>query len=110
MYCCCDNAVTTSYHLCAIKGVTQPCILVFIGPKPETISDFWQMVVDHKPSVVVMLTKVNESGKVRCKVSEGTVPTTIVYASNYAGFIFCDFHSHRCCIFKFAGHGTVDTH
>ena len=35
------------------------------GPTPETISDFWQMIWDVKPAVIVMLTKVDENGKVR---------------------------------------------
>ena len=35
------------------------------GPTPETISDFWQMIWDVRPAVIVMLTKVNENGRVR---------------------------------------------
>ena len=35
------------------------------GPTPETISDFWQMIWDVKPAVIIMLTKVDENGKVR---------------------------------------------
>ena len=35
------------------------------GPTPETISDFWQMIWDVRPAVIVMLTKVDENGKVR---------------------------------------------
>ena len=35
------------------------------GPIPETISDFWQMIWDVRPVVIVMLTKVNENGRVR---------------------------------------------
>ena len=34
------------------------------GPTPTTISDFWQMIWDHKPAVIVMLTRVQENGKV----------------------------------------------
>ena len=34
------------------------------GPTPETITDFWQMVLDVRPAVIVMLTKVDENGKV----------------------------------------------
>ena len=37
-----------------------------IGPKPEEVSIFWQMIWEQKPAVVVMLTNVVENGKVRC--------------------------------------------
>ena len=40
------------------------------GPTPETISDFWQMIWDVKLAVIVMLTKVDENGKVRPERSE----------------------------------------
>ena len=35
-----------------------------VGPTPETITDFWQMISDVRPAVIVMLTKVDENGKV----------------------------------------------
>ena len=34
------------------------------GPTPNTISDFWQMIWDHRPPVIVMLTQIREKGKV----------------------------------------------
>ena len=37
---------------------------LILGPKVETISDFWEMVWEQKSSVIVMLTKVEEKGKV----------------------------------------------
>ena len=44
------------------------CILTLstyvLGPNPETISDFIQMIWDQKPPVVVMLTRLFEKGKV----------------------------------------------
>ena len=36
----------------------------YTGPKVEEVSIFWQMVMEHKPAVVVMLTNVEENGKV----------------------------------------------
>ena len=38
------------------------------GPTPETISDFWQMIWDVRPAVIVMLTNVNENGRVRAEL------------------------------------------
>ena len=38
--------------------------LFYTGPKPEEVTIFWQMVMEQKPAVVVMLTKVEENGKV----------------------------------------------
>ena len=35
-----------------------------LGPTPNTVSDFWQMLWDQKCPVIVMLTKVEEKGKV----------------------------------------------
>ena len=35
------------------------------GPVPETIEDFWQMVWEQKTPVIVMLTRVDEGGRVR---------------------------------------------
>ena len=40
-------------------------LLMTAGPTPDTITDFWQMVLDVRPAVIVMLTKLNENGKVR---------------------------------------------
>ena len=60
-------------HCCEQGDLFTPATLyynMYVGPKPETVSDFWQMIVEHKPSVVVMLTKVDESGKVRCENCE----------------------------------------
>ena len=34
------------------------------GPVPETIEDFWQMVWEQKSPVIVMLTRVDEGGRV----------------------------------------------
>ena len=37
---------------------------IYTGPKVEEVGIFWQMVMEHKPTVVVMLTNVEENGKV----------------------------------------------
>ena len=39
-------------------------LATYTGPKVEEVAIFWQMVMEHKPAVVVMLTNVEENGKV----------------------------------------------
>ena len=39
-------------------------LATYTGPKVEEVSIFWQMLMEHKPAVVVMLTNVEENGKV----------------------------------------------
>lgn len=36
------------------------------GPMANTVSDFWRMIYEHKVSVVVMLTGIEEQGKIKC--------------------------------------------
>ena len=40
----------------------------------NTVGDFWRMVWEHKLSTIIMLTKVNEAGKVRGRYLCGTAP------------------------------------
>ena len=44
--------------------MNNPFLPIYTGPKVEEVGIFWQMVMEHKPAVVVMLTKVEENGKV----------------------------------------------
>ena len=50
---------------CSISFIALYNYTTCIGPTPETITDFWQMIWDVRPAVIVMLTKVFENGKVR---------------------------------------------
>ena len=54
MYCSCLSALS-------MNNLFLP---IYTGPKVEEVGIFWQMVMEHKPAVVVMLTNVEENGKV----------------------------------------------
>ena len=53
---------------------------IYSGPKLEEVAIFWHMVMEQKPAVVVMLTKVEENGKVSslCTLQQ-TLSCIIVY-------------------------------
>ena len=35
-----------------------------LGPKPETVSDFWQMIWEQRSTIIIMLTKLVEKTRV----------------------------------------------
>ena len=39
---------------------------VYVGPKPETIIDFWRLVWQERPPVIVMITNLRENNKRKC--------------------------------------------
>ena len=53
---------------------------IYLGPKLEEVAIFWQMVMEQKPAVVVMLTKVEENGKVNLTLYTTETIVRIVYA------------------------------
>ena len=54
IYCSCLSALSVNNHF----------LPIYTGPNVEEVGIFWQMVMEHKPTVVVMLTNVEENGKV----------------------------------------------
>ena len=73
------NAAGTLYNVLYIMVLQQTQEMCPpSGPTPETISDFWQMIWNVKPAVIVMLTKVDENGKVRPERSYRNSDTVVV--------------------------------
>lgn len=48
--------------ICSIYSV---CV---VGPKDETVSDFWRMVWEQQSSIIVMVTRCEEGNRVRAAV------------------------------------------
>ena len=68
------------------------------GPKPETLDDFWQMVVREQASAIVMLTELEtETGQVKCEQywpaglhqarKFGNVTVTLTAETRHGGFV-----------------------
>ena len=73
------NLAGTLYNVLYIMVQQQTQkICPLAGPTPESISDFWQMIWDVRPAVIVMLTKVDENGKVRPEGSNRSSDTVVV--------------------------------
>ena len=51
-------------HTYFAKYVYEHIVHLSEGPTPKLVSDFWQMIWDHRPPVIVMLTQPEEKGKV----------------------------------------------
>jgi len=67
------------------QGYNHPSAYIAAqGPMPNTFSDFWRMIWEHRLVTVVMLTKCTEAGKVPIFVT-----CFIVTRSHCVGF-HCD--------------------
>ncbi len=40
---------------------------IIIGPLPGTLVDFWRMMWQERPPIIVMLTNVMENNKIKCE-------------------------------------------
>ena len=43
------------------------CIYKLSGPLPHTVVDFWRLVLQEKPTAIVMLCNIVESHRVKCQ-------------------------------------------
>ena len=50
-----------------MQGYRQPnAFIATQGPVPNTVVDFWRMVWEQDTPTIVMLTKLEEDGKIKC--------------------------------------------
>ena len=58
------NCTTCPLSLCTQGYKQQKAFIITQGPLQSTCRDFWKMVYDRKCGAIVMLSKLNENGKV----------------------------------------------
>ena len=55
----------SEYDLSTLQGYSYPQkFIASQGPKPETVADFWRMIIEQKCRVIAMLTRLVEKRKV----------------------------------------------
>nr|XP_039255677.1 receptor-type tyrosine-protein phosphatase epsilon-like [Styela clava] len=62
------NGDVSYINACYIQGFNEPRKFIATqGPLPNTVDDFWRMIVEQRCNVIVMLTKCFEKGKKKCE-------------------------------------------
>ena len=66
-----------------IDGYRGRCAYIATqGPLPNTVDDFWRMLWEHNSTIVVMLTKLKEMGRV------SRTATLTIYSQKHQNFGF----------------------
>ncbi|CAI8021857.1 Receptor-type tyrosine-protein phosphatase alpha [Geodia barretti] len=59
---------TDYINACYVDGYSTPSkFLATQGPLPKTLVDFWRLVWQERPPSIVMITKLEEGGKIKCQ-------------------------------------------
>jgi len=81
-------------NVCINGGFFLRCRCTYIatqGPLPETVDDFWRMLWEHNSTIVVMLTKLREMGKVCC----------LLLVSHCVFLLFATGNGNECWVLQF---------
>ena len=62
--------------------------IILQGPLPETFADFWRMVWEQRSATIVMLTKLEERGRIKCDqgCGQGLIYKIAIIALQYKHF------------------------
>uniref|UniRef100_A0A8C9XIJ5 protein-tyrosine-phosphatase n=1 Tax=Sander lucioperca TaxID=283035 RepID=A0A8C9XIJ5_SANLU len=61
-----SDYINASFIDCACLCVQYIHSVCVVGPKDETVSDFWRMVWEQQSSIIVMVTRCEEGNRVKC--------------------------------------------
>lgn len=78
-----DDYINASHIKNLLAGA--PEFITAQGPMPNTVAHFWKMVAQARARVIVMLTRVKESGRVKCEEYWPAVGKTLAFPASGAG-------------------------